>query len=367
MGQVYKKTDKTLLIIMLILIAFGLIMIYSASAVISFRKYGNSFFFLRKQLLWGLLGMIAFTAAHFIDYRSWQKYVIPLFVFTCMMLILVLTPILGSSVNGSRRWLKIALFSFQPSEITKLIVIIYLASYLARKGDGIREFFHGFLPPLILIGIILGLIIIEPDLGAVVTIALVAGTLLLIGGARISHMITIMLLATPVIYHSVMQVGYRRQRLMTFLDPWRDPTDTGFQIVQSFMAFGSGGILGSGLGEGMQKLFFLPYPHTDFIFAIVGEELGFLGVFSIILLYILLALKGFSIALKAEEPFGSYLAFGITIMITFQVLINICVATGLLPTKGLALPFLSYGGSSLLANMTGVGILSSIASNGRCG
>lgn len=361
----HKKTDKSLLIIMLILIAFGSIMIYSASAVISFRKYGDSFYFLKRQLLWCFLGMIAFMIAHSADYRSWQRFVIPLFASSCVMLIFVLTPIFGSEVNGSRRWLRIALFSLQPSEVTKLVVIIYLASYLARKGDGIREFFHGFVPPLILVGIILGLIIIEPDLGSVVTIGLVAGTLLLIGGARLSHMLLIILLAIPVIYHFVMQVGYRRQRLMTFLDPWRDPTDAGFQIVQSFMAFGSGGLLGSGLGEGMQKLFFLPYPHTDFIFAIIGEELGLLGVFSIILLYMLLAFKGCSIALRAEEPFGSYLAIGITIMITLQVLINICVATGLLPTKGLALPFLSYGGSSLLTNMLGIGILSSIARDGR--
>lgn len=350
---------------MLILIAFGFIMVYSASAVISFRKYGDSFFFLKKQLLWGLIGIIAFMMAHFIDHRSLQRFVVPIFALSCIMLILVLTPTFGSEVNGSRRWLRIALFSVQPSEVAKLVVIIYLASYLARKGDGIRDFFRGFVPPLILIGIILGLIIIEPDLGAVIAIGLVAGCLLLIGGARLSHMMMVVLLAAPVIYHFVMQVGYRRQRLLTFLDPWRDPTDAGFQIVQSFMAFGSGGLLGSGLGEGMQKLFFLPYPHTDFIFAIIGEELGLLGVFSIILLYMLFALKGCSIAIKTEEPFGSYLAFGITIMVTLQVLINICVATGLLPTKGLALPFLSYGGSSLLTNMLGMGILSSIARDRR--
>lgn len=360
-----KKTDKTLLIIMLILIAFGFIMVYSASAVISFRKYGDSFFFLKKQLLWGLIGIIAFMMAHSIDYRSLQRFVVPIFALSCIMLILVLTPIFGSEVNGSRRWLRIALFSVQPSEVAKLVVIIYLASYLARKGDGIRDFFRGFVPPLILIGIILGLIIIEPDLGAVIAIGLVACCLLLIGGARLSHMMMVVLLAAPVIYHFLMQVGYRRQRLLTFLDPWRDPTDAGFQIVQSFMAFGSGGLLGSGLGEGMQKLFFLPYPHTDFIFAIIGEELGLLGVLSIILLYMLFALKGCSIAIKTEEPFGSYLAFGITIMVTLQVLINICVATGLLPTKGLALPFLSYGGSSLITNMLGMGILSSIARDRR--
>ncbi len=361
----HKRTDKTILVIMLILIAFGFIMIYSASAVISLKKYGDSFFFLKKQLIWGLLGMIAFMTAHSLDYRTWQRYVIPVFAISCLMLILVMTPLFGSAVNGSRRWLRLAIVSFQPSEITKLAVIIYLASYLARKGDGIRDFFHGFVPPLILIGIIMGLIIIEPDLGSVVTIGLVAGTLLIIGGARLSHMFLVVLLSAPVVYHFVMQVGYRRARLMTFLDPWKDQTDAGFQIVQSFLAFGSGGILGSGLGEGRQKLFFLPYPHTDFIFAIIGEEMGLLGVFSIILLYVLLALKGCTIAIKTEDPFGSYLAFGITMMITIQVLINICVATGLLPTKGLALPFLSYGGSSLLTNMLGMGMLSSIAKDGR--
>ena len=361
----HKKTDKTLLVIMLILISFGLIMIYSASAVISYRKYGDSFFFLKKQMIWGLLGLTAFMAAHSMDYRAWQRFIIPIFAISCLMLILVLSPIFGSEINGSRRWLKIALISFQPSEIAKLVVIIYLASYMARKGDGIRDFFHGLMPPLILIGIILGLIIIEPDLGSVVTIGLVAATLLLIGGVRLGHMVMIVLLAAPAVYHFVMQVGYRRQRLLTFLDPWRDPTDSGFQIVQSFMAFGSGGILGSGLGEGMQKLFFLPYPHTDFIFAIIGEELGLLGVLSVMLLYMLLAFKGFSIAINTGEQFGSYLAFGITIMITLQVLINICVATGLLPTKGLALPFLSYGGSSLVINMAGIGILSSISADRR--
>ncbi|MBI5746547.1 MAG: putative lipid II flippase FtsW [Nitrospirae bacterium] len=360
-----KRTDKTILVTMLILIAFGFIMIYSASAVISYKKYGDSFFFLKKQLIWGLLGMIAFMAAHSLDYRTWQRYVIPVFALSCLMLILVLTPLFGPAVNGSRRWLRLGIISFQPSEITKLAVIIYLAGYLARKGDGIRDFFHGFVPPMILIGIIMGLIIIEPDLGSVVTIGLVAGTLLLIGGARLSHMSLVVLLSAPIVYRFVMQVGYRRQRWETFLNPWMDPAGSGFQIVQSFMAFGSGGLLGSGLGEGRQKLFFLPYPHTDFIFAIIGEEMGLLGVFSIILLYLLLALKGCTIAIKTEDLFGSYLAFGITMMITIQVLINICVATGLLPTKGLALPFLSYGGSSLLTNMLGMGMLSSIAKDGR--
>jgi len=220
---------------------------------------------------------------------------------------------------------------------------------------------------MIVIGAVLALIMGESDLGTAAVMGMVAGMMLFIGGARWRHLWVMGLLALPVLYAMIMKIGYRRQRMMAFLDPWRDPTDTGFQMIQSFLALGGGGPIGMGLGEGRQKLFFLPYPHTDFIFAVIGEELGLLGTAAVLILFGILAWRGIAISLKTPDPFGRHLAFGLTMMIIVQALINMAVVTGLLPTKGLTLPFLSYGGSSLLANLIAIGILWNISRSASAG
>jgi cell division protein FtsW len=355
------QSDKTLIFVTLALLVIGVVMIYSASAVLAGRQYGDSFFFIKRQLLWAMIGLVAMVVMSRVPYPIWQGAALPLVFGAVVLLVLVLIPGFGVEVNGSRRWLHLGPFTLQPSELARLAAVIYLSRYLVKKRDRLDDFFRDFLPPMIVIGAMLALIMGESDLGTAAVMGMVTGLMLFIGGARWRHLWGMGLLAAPVLYAMIMKIGYRRQRMMAFLDPWRDPTDTGFQMIQSFLALGGGGPVGMGLGEGRQKLFFLPYPHTDFIFAVIGEELGLLGTVTVLILFGILAWRGVAISLRVPDPFGRHLAFGLTMMIIVQALINMAVVTGLLPTKGLTLPFLSYGGSSLLANMIAIGILWNIS------
>ena len=357
------RGDRSLILLTLLLMVVGLVMIYSASAVLAGRQYGDSLFFLKRQMLWAVVGLIAMGIVSRVPYEVWNQMALPLVLLTAILLGLVLIPGIGIELNGSRRWFRLGPLTLQPSEAARLCAVIYLARYLMKKRDRLNDFFRDFLPPMIVIGVLLALIMGESDLGTAAVLGLVAGLMLFIGGARWRHLWVMALLAAPVLYAMIMRIGYRRQRWMAFLDPWRDPTDTGFQMIQSFLALGGGGPVGMGLGEGRQKLFFLPYPHTDFIFAVIGEELGLLGTLSVLVLFGMLAWRGLSISLRAPDPFGRHLAFGLTMMIIIQAMVNMAVVTGLLPTKGLTLPFLSYGGSSLVANLAAVGILWNISRN----
>jgi len=357
------RGDRSLILLTLLLMVIGLVMIYSASAVLAGRQYGDSLFFFKRQMLWALVGLIAMGIVSRVPYEVWNRTALPLVLVTAILLGLVLIPGIGIELNGSRRWFRLGPLTLQPSEAARLCAVIYLARYLMKKRNRLDDFFRDFLPPMIVIGILLALIMGESDLGTAAVLGLVAGLMLFIGGARWRHLWVMGLLAAPVLYGMIMKIGYRRQRWMAFLDPWRDPTDTGFQMIQSFLALGGGGPVGMGLGEGRQKLFFLPYPHTDFIFAVIGEELGLLGTLSVLVLFGMLAWRGLSISLRAPDPFGRHLAFGLTMMIIVQAMVNMAVVTGLLPTKGLTLPFLSYGGSSLVANLAAVGILWNISRN----
>jgi len=255
------------------------------------------------------------------------------------------------------RWLKIQSFSFQPSEFSKLGLVIFLAYFLTKKEEKIRSFSFGFLPTILLSGLVIALIWREPDFGAALFLTVMVFLLLFISGTRVTYIFGAVLMTIPVIYYFLMNVGYRYRRLMSFIRPWEDPSGNSFQIIQSFLSFGSGGLFGLGLGEGRQKLFFLPAPHTDFIFSIIGEELGLVGAMVVVLLFFILALRGIHIGLSLENRFGVYLALGITLIISLQAVINMGVVLGLLPTKGLTLPFISYGGTSLITNLIGVGIL----------
>ncbi len=353
--------DRTLLVITAVLALLGLVMVFSASAVVAGNRFQDSGYFLKRQVAWLACGFVLLHVASRIDYPVWRKLALPMLGLTAVLLILVLIPSLGVAAKGARRWLRLGPISVQPAEIVKLVSVIYLAAYLAKKEDRIRLFAKGVLPPLVVVGVLSGLVLLQPDLGTVVVLGLMTAAMLFLGGARLTHLMGLALCALPIGLALMLKSSYRRQRLLTFLSPWKDASDTGFQITQSFLAFGSGGPFGVGLGEGKQKLFFLPEAHTDFVLALVGEELGLMGTSVIILLFAIFMWKGFQIAERARMPFGRHLGMGITLLVGIQALINAGVATGLLPTKGLTLPFVSYGGSSLVVNLIGVGLLLSIS------
>lgn len=353
--------DPALLAVTLILALVGLVMVFSASAVVAGSRFHDPWYFLKRQLAWLGAGLLVMHLVSKIDYSLWKKLSVPLLFLTTVLLVLVLVPSFGSAAKGARRWLHVGPINIQPAELAKFVVVIYVAAYVSKKQDQLTQFARGLLPPLIILGVLSGLVLLEPDLGTVVVMGLVVVTLLFLAGARIKHLGLLSLCALPAVAVLIFGSSYRRQRLMTFLSPWKNASDSGFQITQSFLAFGSGGPFGVGLGEGKQKLFFLPEAHTDFVLALVGEELGLVGSVAIVLLFGLFVVKGFQIAGRARNPFGRHLAMGITMLVGMQALVNAGVVTGLLPTKGLTLPFVSYGGSSLVANLFGVGILLNIS------
>lgn len=352
--------DRHVLIVTYVLALIGLVMVFSASGVMAESRYQASTYFLGKQATWLAVGLLALHTASYLNYEVWRNLTILIVGFIMLLLILVLLPSLGAEVKGARRWLRIGMVSVQPAEMAKLAVVFYLATYLSRKGDRITEFSY-FFPPVLIVGLMAALILAQPDMGTAVLLCFLLVGLLFIGGARILHLFGLVLVLAPLAMGLIMGSEYRQRRLFSFLDPWQDPTDSGFQLIQSFLALGNGGLLGVGLAEGKQKLFFLPEAHTDFVLAFVGEELGLLGTGSLMVLFALLVLKGFQIAQRAEEPFGRYLALGVTLLLGVQALINAGVVCGLLPTKGLTLPLVSYGGSSLLTSLLAIGILLSIS------
>lgn len=357
----FSKKDNLLIVAVMCLAGFGLIMIYSASAMTALQKYGDSFYFLKRQSVWIIISVTAMLLISRIDIDLWKRLHIPLIIVSVMFLLLVLIPGVGAEINNSRRWFRLGPLSFQPSEMAKVSVIIYLSTYLIKKGEKIKDLFNGFIPPLVVVGIMSLLIVVEPDLGTVLVIGAGSCIMLFIGGARILHISGLFLSFLPVVILLIINVGYRIRRVTAFLNPWDDPGGAGYQIVQSFLAFGNGGVLGRGVGGGRQKLFFLPEAHTDFIFSVVGEELGFAGCTIVILLFMFFLWRCLIIIRSHWGSFEGYLASGITIFMGIQIIINLYVVTGLFPTKGLALPFLSFGGTSLLTNMVMVGILYAIS------
>lgn len=353
--------DRTVLMITYLLLLIGLIMVFSASGVMAESRYGDSMFFLKRQAVWIVLGLLALHWVSRQDYDIWKSMMPIVLCLTIGCLILVLIPDVGSKVNGSRRWFRVAGLSFQPGELAKLTAVLYLASFLVRREEDITSFKKGVLAPVIVVGALAGLALLEPDMGTAMVLVAVLLGLLFLGGARITHLVGLVLSLLPLGYLLIMESDYRRRRLMSFLDPWQDPHDAGFQLTQSFVALGNGGFAGVGLGEGRQKLFFLPEAHADFVLALVGEELGFLGTGLLMVLFAILLVKGFHIAGRAPDAFGRHLASGVTLLLGIQVLINAGVVSGLLPTKGLTLPLVSYGGSSLIVTLIAIGMLLSIS------
>lgn len=353
--------DRTVLMITYLLLLIGLIMVFSASGVMAETRYGDSMFFLKRQAVWIVLGLLALHWVSRQDYDIWKSMMPIVLCLTIGCLILVLIPDVGSKVNGSRRWFRVAGLSFQPGELAKLTAVLYLASFLVRREEDITSFKKGVLAPVIVVGALAGLALLEPDMGTAMVLVAVLLGLLFLGGARITHLVGLVLSLLPLAYLLIMESDYRRRRLMSFLDPWQDPHNAGFQLTQSFVALGNGGFAGVGLGEGRQKLFFLPEAHADFVLALVGEELGFLGTGLLMVLFAILLVKGFHIAGRAPDAFGRHLASGVTLLLGIQVLINAGVVSGLLPTKGLTLPLVSYGGSSLIVTLIAIGMLLSIS------
>ena len=353
--------DPVLFVVVLALTGLGIVMVYSASAILATDRFRDPYFFLRKQCFWAILGLAVMWGAMTVDYRRVRPLVGPLLILAFLLLVLVLVPHLGQEINGTRRWLRWGPISFQPTELGKLALVLYLADFLARRQAMIGDFFRGFLPPLLVTGVLAALILRQPDLGSSVALISVVLCMLFMAGARLRHMALVAASGVPVIVLAVTGASYRLRRVLAFLDPWADPRGAGFQIIQSYLALGGGGALGRGLGESKQKLFYLPEPHTDFIFAILGEELGFVGAALTVTLFGLLLWRGMRIGLRVADPFGALVALGVTAMLATQALVNLGVVVGLLPTKGLPLPFVSFGGSSLLTAMAGVGLLLNIS------
>jgi len=348
-------------IIIALLISVGITMIYSSSCVYALKELGQANYFLKRHLLFLAIGLVLTLMIMVMDYRDLQRWAKPLMLFSLFLLVLVLIPQVGKASFGARRWFKIGPFNFQPSEFTKMAVLIYIADYLARKGNKIHHFIKGFFPLILVMVTICCLIVKQPDFGNSLLVASMFLILMFIAGARILHMGLLGLLSLPVLYFLVVKVPYRWIRIKTFLDPWQDSQGAGFQLAQSQIALGSGGVYGLGLGKSIQKLFYLPAAHTDFILSIIGEELGLLGTLAIVLLFVAFIWQGARIVKRTTDPFGYFLSIGIILMIGLQAVVNIGVSIGAFPTKGLPLPFISYGGSALIFNMMSVGLLLNIS------
>ena len=352
--------DVKLLFPVLFLVGIGIVMVYSASSALALKKFGTDYYFLKKQMLFALLGIVALVLCSHLPYRLFSSLTYPLLILALIFLAATLISGFGYSAGGATRWFRLGSFTFQPSEFARFALVIYLAYSMNKKMDVLKDFYVGFLPHILVLFMFTVLIIFQPDFGSVLILGALTWVMLFVGGVRISHLIVSLVLIIPMAYFFMVSADYRSKRIMSFLNPWKYSADDGYQVVHSLMAFGTGGIWGTGIGKGYQKLFYLPEPHTDFIFSVIGEELGLLGVLIILGLYILIFWRGIFIARNCKDSFGSFVAIGLTTAIGLQICINMGVALGLLPTKGLTLPFLSYGGTSLLLNMASIGILMNI-------
>ncbi|MBW2598674.1 MAG: putative lipid II flippase FtsW [Deltaproteobacteria bacterium] len=356
------RPDIALFIVTIILVVIGTVMIYSSSSIIAMEKYGDGYHYIKKQLLFVLIGLGVMAVTSRFPYRYWKKAAYPGVLISIALLSLVVIPGFGLKAGGATRWLRAGYLSFQVSELVKIMLVIFLAHYLTKKIGHIKEFSRVFVIPLVIMMIIVGLVLCQPDFGAAVIMVAVFMLMFYLAGSRIVYLAGIVAAVIPVGVVLILHESYRMQRFMSFLNPWEDPSNAGFQIIQSFISFGSGGAFGVGLGNGMQKLFYLPEPHTDFILSVIAEEGGFVGVVIIILLFCIFVFRGFAISFNCTDMFGMLLASGLTTVIAMEAFINMAAVMGLLPTKGLVLPFLSYGGTSLMMCMLAVGILLNISS-----
>jgi cell division protein FtsW len=351
----------TIITIVLMLMAVGLVMIYNVTGIRAHEYYGSSLYFLNRHVFFICLGLIAALIILGLDTQRLRRFSKPAMLIALFLLALVLIPRLGYKVGGARRWFKIGAFNFQPSEFAKIALILYLGDFLARKGFEIENLKKGFLPAFFVTLLCAGLILLQPDLGTGLLVFSVAVFMIFAGGVKIRHLLFLALLAIPALVFLILLKPYRMRRIMSFLNPWQYSQDAGYQLVQSLIALGSGNIFGVGLGRGEQKLYYLPAAHTDFIFSIIGEELGFIGTSGIVVLFILFIYYGAKLAFGVHDQFRKLVILGLVSLISLQAIIHIGTSTGSIPTKGLPLPFISYGGSSLVFNMIAVAIMLNVS------
>jgi cell division protein FtsW len=365
MGKSRNSPDMIMLTATLALLTIGVIMVYSASAVLSYHDFGDWYYYLKRQLLFAVLGLIAMTAIMNVEYQVWRRFAKLALLGGFALLILVLIPGIGAVRGGARSWIGISSFGIQPSEFMKICMILFLSKMLSEENNRITEFSKGLLPPLAVMGAAFGLIMLQPDLGT--GSVLVGASLLIIyaAGARMAHLAGLAMIGVAGFVGLIIAAPYRLQRITAFLDPWSDPLGAGYQAIQSLYAIGPGGLVGLGLGASRQKYSYLPEPQTDFIFSIISEELGFIGGGLVLVLFTILVWRGMRTAITAPDTFGSLLAAGITGMIAVQVIINIGVVIGMFPVTGITLPLISYGGSSLSLMLVSIGILLNISRYSR--
>jgi cell division protein FtsW len=349
-----------LVLVTLGLVAFGLVMVYSASSARALLSADAPSYYLKRQAIYAVMGLVALVILSRFDFHRLRHATQPLLAVTFVLLVAVLA--IGTAVNGARRWIPIGFMNFQPSELAKLVLALWTAALLARRPAP-RTLGELAKPIGVVVGLACALILIEPDLGTAIAIAIMVSAILVVSGTRLRLLASAAGIATSVVLLAIWLEPYRRERIFSFLDPWHDPQGAGFQSVQSMIALGSGGFFGVGLGESVQKIYYLPEASTDMIFAIVGEELGLIGAMGVIAAFAVFAYAGFNIALHCRDPFGKRLAAGITALICGQAAVNVSAVMGIAPLTGIPLPFVSYGGSSLVVGLAAVGILLNIASN----
>ncbi|HKE30435.1 MAG TPA: putative lipid II flippase FtsW [Candidatus Angelobacter sp.] len=352
--------DKWLFGSTVLLVVIGVVMVFSASAVMASERFGSAYYFLWRQLGWAAAGLVAMALVMRFDYRRLKRPAIVFSLLGVTTLLLLAVFFLDRSHN-THRWVRLGALSFQPSELAKPALILFLAFFLESRTKSIDDWRHTLLPAAIPAILFAGLIVKQPDLGTALVCLGVTGAILYVAGMRLRYFGYALLPMLPVLYYLLFHVGWRRDRMLTFLDPWSDPQGRGFHVIQSLIAVGTGGVTGMGLMEGKQKLFYLPEPHTDFIYAVVSEELGLIGAMLLVALFSIVAWRGFRAAFRSRDLFGRYLAIGITTMIVVQAFFNISVVLALLPTKGIPLPFISYGGSSLFVMLASMGVLLNIS------
>jgi cell division protein FtsW len=354
------KSDRVLFTATLLLVCASVVMVYSASALVALERYQQAYLFLTKQVMWAALGLAVLAIAMSVDYRTYRNEA---FVWTLLgaVALMLLGVLFSAPVNGTRRWFGVGGLGIQPSELAKIACVLFTASMLERRMHRIDDISYSLLPIGIMVGAMVGLILLQPDFGTAMSLLLIVAMMIFAAGLHYRYFVGTILAVLPVMYIVLVSAPYRRRRLMAFWDPWVDPLGDGFQIIQSLIAVGTGGVFGRGLMAGVQKLFYLPEPHTDFIYAVIAEEIGLIGATGVLLCFGVIAWRGIRIAMRAEDAFGSFVALGLTTMIVVQAFVNISVVLGLLPTKGIPLPLVSAGGSSLLINLLGLGILLNIS------
>lgn len=357
----YHRPDLVLLGAILALLGIGFVMVYSSSAVRGYIQYDDPYHFLKMEFLWAVLGLAAMIVCMIVDLRVLRRFVKPALYIAIALLVAVKIPGIGRRVNGADRWIGLGPMSIQPSEVIKLSMVLVMSHILAVDSHKIQSFRKGVVPILGLLGIIAGLIMLQPDLGTTLVIAATTFFMLIAAGARVAHIAGLAGTGLGLVVAAIAAAPYRMRRIFAFLDPWADPLGNGYQTIQALLALGPGGLFGLGLGQSRQKFLYLPENHTDFIFAMIGEELGFVGASLVILLFFLFAWRGFRVAMRSPDPFMAFLSVGLTSMVSIQAMINMGVVSGVLPVTGITLPFISYGGTSLVFTMIGVGVLLNIS------